>query len=59
VDNATGLLGEGCPESQSVPFIEGSGPSQYAACGRRRVSDRQRDKSLMNDEISWFHSLFQ
>jgi penicillin-binding protein 1B len=59
VDNATGLLGEGCPETEPVPFINGSGPRQYAACGQRRLSDRGGRKSMMDDEISWFQSLFQ
>ena len=59
VDDATGLLGEGCPQSRTIPIIEGTGPHQYADCGRRRLSNRQRGESLMNDEISWFHSLFQ
>jgi len=59
VDRTTGLLGEGCPETQQVPFIAGSGPRESAACGRRRLSDRKGRKSLMDDEINWFQSLFQ
>jgi penicillin-binding protein 1B len=59
VDRVSGLLGEGCPETQAIPFIDGSGPRRDAACGRQRVSRQQRRKSLLDDEINWLQSLFQ
>ena len=59
VDSNSGLLGEGCPETQLVPFIDGSGPRQSASCGRQRLSNRQGRKSMTDDQINWFQSLFQ
>jgi penicillin-binding protein 1B len=59
VDSTTGLLGEGCPETEMIPFIDGSGPQRSAACGRQRLSGRQGQKTLLDDEINWLQSLFQ
>jgi penicillin-binding protein 1B len=58
IDSATGLLGEGCPQTEIVPFISGSGPTRNAVCARKRESTRRR-KTMLDDEINWLQNLFQ
>lgn len=51
IDLVTGLLGAGCPETELIPFIQGSGPKRDAGCSRQK-------ESMMDEEISWFQQLF-
>jgi penicillin-binding protein 1B len=50
VDPVTGLLGEGCKDAWSVPFISGSAPVESAPCAR--------GNSMMDEGIQWLHHLF-
>jgi penicillin-binding protein 1B len=50
VDPVTGLLGEGCKDAWTVPFISGSAPVESAPCAR--------GNSMMDEGIQWLHHLF-
>ncbi len=58
IDSLTGLLGAGCPQSEVIPFISGSGPREHADCDRSRQPKRGA-KSMLDDEINWLQKLFQ
>ncbi|MCU7807884.1 MAG: penicillin-binding protein 1B, partial [Candidatus Thiodiazotropha sp. (ex Semelilucina semeliformis)] len=49
VDPATGLLGEGCKNAQSTPFISGSAPKVAARCARQN--------SMMDEGLQWLQQL--
>jgi penicillin-binding protein 1B len=49
VDPASGLLGEGCRDAVSVPYISGSAPQQSASCARQ---------SMMDEGLQWIQQLF-
>lgn len=49
VDPVTGLLGEGCRDAWTVPFISGSAPARSAPCAR--------GNSLMDEGIRWLQGL--
>ena len=47
IDSATGLLTtENCPGARLFPFVDGSGPSEYANCG-----------AAVDSDDSWFNQL--
>ncbi|MCU7915715.1 MAG: penicillin-binding protein 1B [Candidatus Thiodiazotropha sp. (ex Gloverina cf. vestifex)] len=49
VDPVTGLLGEGCKNAQSTPFISGSAPKAAARCARQN--------SMMDEGLQWLQQL--
>jgi penicillin-binding protein 1B len=51
IDPDTGLRGEGCRDTISYPFISSGANLGEAPCSRSR--------SLMDDGVKWFHSLFK
>jgi penicillin-binding protein 1B len=52
IDGKSGLLGEGCPETEVIPFIRGSAPKRMAGCARKK-------RSVLDDEIDWLQRLFR
>jgi penicillin-binding protein 1B len=51
IDPDTGLRGEGCRDTISYPFISGGANLGEAPCSQSR--------SLMDDGVKWFQSLFK
>lgn len=52
IDMASGLRGAGCPDSQTIPFIRGSGPQRKARCARG-------SQDFLDDGIHWLQKLFR
>lgn len=69
VDKASGLLTDDtCPTAMAVPFIKGSGPTEYRPCKAGQSSSRQENKNLgpaqqkvkrkAKDLIDWLKEIF-
>ena len=52
IDSESGLLGEGCDHSQTLPFIRGSAPTRYASCAHR-------PGRALDEGINWLQRLFE